>query len=150
MVHVGELCIDFLLKPLFKPIQIGFSCKWTGDSKQFILENFDLIQDSPSQMYNSTLTLCPSSSWLYKDYFAGMAVVVGPAEWRTCIRTVSCQTRVVALAYWNNTIATGSLPQGIIIFDALRQSNSCSFWTHWICTMSCFLIRWYTTCFWEQ
>ena len=114
----------FSLKPVFMPIQTGIPCKWTSDSRHFILENFDTIQDSPSKLYNSTLTLCPSSSWLCEHYSTGVKVVVGSTEWDTCIRTVSCQSFPLCLAYWNNTIATGSMPQDIIIIDALTGSQS--------------------------
>jgi len=110
-------------------VQTGVSCKWTNDSKRFILENFDTIQDSPSQMYNSALTLCPSSSWLHECYVAEFSpmvkVVVGPAEWGTCTRTVFFGgDHTLALAYCNNTIATGFTSQDIIIFDALTGSQT--------------------------
>jgi len=51
-------------------------------------------------------------------------VVLGLAEWGTCIRTVSCDyDHTATLAYQNNTIATG-LHRDIIIFDALTGSQT--------------------------
>jgi len=106
-------------------VQTGAPCKWTSDSKHFILENFDTIQNSPSQVYNSALTLCPSSSWLHEYYAAGVKVVAGPTKWGTCIRTVFFgNDHTFTLAYCNNTIATGFTNQDIIIFDALTGSQT--------------------------
>jgi len=106
-------------------VQIGEPCKWTSDSKHFILENFDMIQDSPSQVYNFALTFCPSSSWLHEYYAANVKVVGGPAKWGTCIRTVSFGGDYThTLAHCNDTIATGFTVQDIIIFDALTGSQT--------------------------
>ena len=104
--------------------QTGVPCKWIKDSKHFILENFDLIKGSPFQMYNSALTLCPSSSWLHEYYTADVKVVVQSAEWGTCIRTITCDDYTLALAYWNNTIVAAPSAQDIIIFDALTGSQT--------------------------
>ena len=50
---------------------------------------------------------------------------MGPAEWGTCIRTVFFGgDHTLALAYCNNTIATGFTSQDIIIFDALTGSQT--------------------------
>ena len=104
--------------------QTGVPCKWIRDSKHFILENFDLIKDSPLQMYSSALTLCPSSSWLHEYYTADVKVVVQSAEWGTCIRTISYEDYTPALAYWNNTIAAAPSNQDIIMVDALTGSQT--------------------------
>ena len=104
--------------------QTGVPCKWIRDSKHFILENFDVIKDSPLQMYSSALTLCPSSSWLHGYSTADVKVVVQSAEWGTCIRTISYEDYTPALAYWNNTIAAAPSDQDIIIIDALTGSQT--------------------------
>jgi len=84
-----------------------------------------MIQNSPSQVYNSALTLCPSSSWLHEYYVANVKVVGGPSKWGACIRTVLFGDEcTVTLAYCNNTIATGFTWQDIIIFDALTGSQT--------------------------
>jgi len=106
-------------------IQTGVPCKWTSDSKHFILENFDTIQNSPSQVYSSALTLCPSSSWLHEHCATNVKVVAGQAKWGACIRTVLFgDNHTETLAYCNNTIATGFTNQDIIIFDALTGSET--------------------------
>jgi len=108
-------------------VQTGVPDKWTSDSKRFILENFDTICNYPSQMYDSALTLCPSSSWVHKCYAAKfppkVKVVVGLAEWGACTRTVFCNHKPCALAYWKNTIAAGYSDNDIGIFDALTGSQ---------------------------
>jgi len=106
-------------------VQTGVPCKWTSDSKHFILENFDAIQNSPSQVYNFALTVCPSSSWLHEHYAANVKMVVGPAKWGTCIRTVFFgNDHTFTLAYCNNTIATGFTTKDIITFDAITGSQT--------------------------
>ena len=124
MVYAGELYTVFLLEPILISVQTGVPCKWTSDSKHFILENLDTIKDSPSEMYNSTLTLYPSSSWLYEYYSTGVKVVVGPIEWRTCTHTVFCPSYISVLTHWNNTIATNPTDCDITIFDALTGSQT--------------------------
>ncbi|KAF9643975.1 WD40 repeat-like protein [Thelephora ganbajun] len=102
----------------------GVPCKWTSDSKNFILENFDTIYNSPSWIYNSALTLCPPSSWLHGYYTGGIKVVVGPTEWGICTRTAVCnEDYPTTLTYWNNTIAAG-LKDNITIFDAITGSQT--------------------------
>jgi len=112
-------------------VQVGAPCKWTNDSKNLILENFDAIQNSPFQVYNSSLALSPSSSWLHEYYTTNVKVVVGSARWGTCIRTVifgDDYTRT--LAHCNNAIATGFTNQDINIFDALTGSHTTVFSGH--------------------
>ena len=107
--------------------QTGAPCKWTIDGKQYILDNFDMIRESPSEIYNSALALCPSSSWLHTHYPAKAAMVkmvVGPTVWGTCIRTVSCSHRIYALACWKHTIATGGSPKDIVMYDVLTGSQT--------------------------
>jgi len=103
-------------------VQTGDPCKWINDSKHFILENFDTLCKSPSQIYDS-LTLCPSSSWLYEHHPARVKVVVGPVEWGACTRTITLDSWTLTLANWKNAIATGP-HMDIIIFDALTGSQT--------------------------
>ena len=104
-------------------VQTGLPCKWTSDSKRFILENFDSIQDCPTRIYNSALTLCPSSSWLHKYYTTDAKVVKGLAEWGACIRTVSFSNAPIVHASWNTIVAASYPPDKIIIFSALTGSQ---------------------------
>jgi len=88
------------------------------------LEHFDTIRNSPSHIYHSALPFSPSSSWLHKCYSAELTqevqVVKGlPAEWGTCLCTVSLGSPAQDLSYHNNTIAVGSLGGDIIILNAI-------------------------------
>src|SRR6266478_7501761 len=106
---------------IFTFIQTGVPCKWTNDSQRFLLEWFDAIHDSPSQIYHSALPLCPPSSWLHKYYSAEflqeVKVVRGLlAEWGMCSRTVVLDNPPWSLACWNNTIEVrGNLPDITIL-----------------------------------
>ena len=78
-------------------------------------------------MYNVAPIFCPPS-WLHECYSSEFShrinVVVGPAQWGTCIRTVFHVGGTCALARWNNNIATASSRrQDIIILDALTGSQ---------------------------
>jgi len=124
---VGHI-FRLLLGPMLTSVQTGVPDGWTSDSKHFILENFDTISNSPSQIYDSALTHCPSSSWIHECYTEkfpkGVKVVVRPTEWGACTRTVSCiNYHTETLAYHNNTIATG-LDNDITIFNALTGSQT--------------------------
>ena len=61
---------------------------------------------------------------------------MGPADWGVCTRTISCQNSTHSLAYWNNTVATGSTPQDITIFDALTGSQTAVLSGHTECIRS--------------
>ena len=105
-------------------VQTGASCKWVNDSQRFLLENFDVIEDSPSQIYHYALPFCPSSSWLHECYAAEFSqevkVVKGlRAEWGACSRTVLFDSIVRTLAYWKDLIAVGLESGNIIILDAI-------------------------------
>jgi WD40 repeat protein len=109
-------------------IQAGIPCKLTNDSKRLLLEHFDAIHNSPFQIYHLALLFSPSSSWLCKCYSAELPlkvkVVKGlPAEWGACSRTVSPNYIMLALSYWNNTVAAGSGIGNIRIFDAITGSQ---------------------------
>ena len=107
-------------------IQTGAPCKWTIDAKWFILDSFDMIRESPSEIYNTALALCPPSSWLYKHYLTRatrVKMVVGPTGWGACIRTASCSRYSLALACWKDTIAAGDIPKAIVMYDVLTGSQ---------------------------
>ena len=114
---------------LFILVQTGVSCKWTSDGQQFLLEHFDTIHDSPSQIYHSALPFSPSSSWLRKHYnmelSQALRVVKGLAsEWGTCSRKVLLDGFPKSLSYGNNTVAVGLNSGDIIILDAITGSQS--------------------------
>jgi WD40 repeat protein len=103
-------------------------CKWTNDAQRFLLEHFDTIHNSPSQIYHSALPFCPSSSWLHKCYDVELLdevkIVKGlPAEWGTCSRTVVLEHRLLAISYWNNTVAVGTTHWSIVILDTITGSQ---------------------------
>ena len=118
----------YFLAPIFMIIQAGIPCKWTNDGQCFLLEHFDTIQDSPSQIYHSALPLLPPPSWLYSCYHAEflqeIKVVKGlSAGWGTCFRAVFLSGRILALSCWNKIIAVGFRPRDIIILDAITGSQ---------------------------
>jgi WD40 repeat protein len=131
MVYVGESCTDQLLKPIFTLIQAGDSCKWVHDSQHFLLEFFDTIYNSPSQIYHSALPFSPSSSWLHKCYNPELSqafkVVKGlPTGWGSCSRTVTfdtIDTTPLTLAHWKETIAVSLKSGDIIILDVITGSQ---------------------------
>jgi WD40 repeat protein len=99
-----------------------------NDSQRFVLEHFDTIKNSPSQIYHSTLPLSPSSSWLHKYYAADLSgevqVVKGlPAEWGTCSRTVILDGTPQALACWKDTMVVGLRSSDIIILNTITGSQ---------------------------
>ena len=108
-------------------VQTGVSCKWTNDSQRLLLEHFDVIHDSPSQVYHSALPQCPSSSWLHKYFTAESLQVVkmvkGPAEWGTWSRTVVLDHSPETLVCWNNTIAVGLSSGKIRFLSAITGSQ---------------------------
>ena len=92
------------------------------------MEHFDAIDNSPSQIYQFALPLCPPSSWLCKHYTAELSqapkVVKGArTAWGSCYRTVLFKTYLKSLSYWNNVIATGSLGGDIITLDVITGST---------------------------
>jgi WD40 repeat protein len=104
-------------------------CNWTNDVKRLLLEHFDTIHNSPSQIYHSALPLCPSSSWLCKCYSAELeeevkAVRGLSAEWGACSRTVPLAHDAMAISHWNNVVAVGLLSGDIIILSAITGSQS--------------------------
>ena len=109
---------------MFTFIQTGDSCKWANDSQRFLLENFEAIHDSPSQIYHFALPFSPSSSRLQKYYIAELSqkvkVVKGlQAEWGACSHTVLFKSTPQALACWKDVIAVGLQFGDITILDAI-------------------------------
>jgi len=113
---------------LIFPVQAGVSCMWTNDSQRLLLEHFDTIHDSPSQLYHSALPFSPSSSWFHECYSLELSqdvkVVKGlSAEWGMCSRTALLSSCPYSLSYWNNTIAVGS-ERDILTLDAITGSQT--------------------------
>ena len=116
-------------------VQGGFVCKWAADSQHLILENFDAICNSPSQIYHLALPQCPPSSWLHKYYSAELSQVSktvkgARTEWGPCLRTVLFNDYPLGLSYWNNAIAIGSASGDVIILDAITGSQAAVFSGH--------------------
>ena len=98
------------------------------DSQRLILEHFDMIHDSPSEIYLYAIPFSPSSSWLHKCYspelLQRVKVVKGPqAEWGKCSRTVSLDCTNSPLVCWKDIIAACSGPHNIIILDAITGTT---------------------------
>ena len=124
-----------MIKLVLTIVQAGIPCKWANDSQRLLLEHFDTIYDSPSQLYHSALPLCPISSWLQRQYSAELSaevkVVEGlPAKWGKCSRTISFEDHPCSLAYWDNTIAVGLSYGDIIIMNAFTGSHTAIFSGH--------------------
>ena len=128
-MYFGECYADCSLRPVFTFLfQAGVPCTWTNDSQRILLENFDVVLNSPSHLYYTALPFSPSSSWLHEYYTAELLqifkVVRGlPAEWGMCSRTVLLNSGPWTLSYWNNTVAVGSEDRDILIFDAITGSQ---------------------------
>ena len=108
--------------------QAGVTLEWTNDSQRFLLEHFDTIQNSPSQIYCSALSLSPHS-WLHKCYSAELSPMVKVVKglalgWGVCSRTVVLDTFPWTLSYHNNNIAVGSKPGDIIILDIITGTQT--------------------------
>jgi len=102
---------------------------WINDSQRFLLEHFDIIHNSPSQLYHSALPFCPSSSWLCQCYSLELSqevkIVKGlPAEWGMCSRTVQLNDIPRSISYWDNTVAVGSDNKDILILDTITGSQT--------------------------
>ena len=107
---------------------MGVVSGWANDGQCFLLEHFDTIQNSPSHIYHSALPLSPSSSWLYKHYITKASPMVKiikgvPVGWGVCSRTIPLSSRTLTLSHHGKSIAVGSGPGDIIIFDAITGSQ---------------------------
>ena len=111
-------------------VQTGVHCKWTSDSQWFLLENFDRICKSPSQIYHFALPFCPSSSWLQKCYSTELShtirVVKGlPSQWGPCSCTVSLGSEPITISSWvAGAVAVGCMDSDIITLDAITGSQT--------------------------
>jgi WD40 repeat protein len=99
-----------------------------NDSQCFLLEHFDTIHNSPSQIYCYAIPLSPSSSWLHKYYTAELLqevkVVRGPpAGWGMCSRIVALNEKAQSLAHFQDTIAVGLWSNDIMILNAITGSQ---------------------------
>ena len=99
---------------------MGITSNWASDSQRFLLEHFEIIHKSPSQIYHSALPLSPSSSFLHKFYIAKLSQIVKgvkgvPVEWGMCSRTVLLDSCTVALSHHNNSVAVASGPRVVIL-----------------------------------
>ena len=111
------------MRPILTVVQAGVEPMWTNDTKQLLLEHFDIIQNSPPHIYHSALPLFPSSSWLCKHYSGEPSPMVKavkglPTEWGACSRTVYLSSYTWTLSYYDSTIAIGSKPGDIIILNS--------------------------------
>ena len=98
--------------------------KWAEDAQRFILEYFDVIQDSPSEIYHHALAFSPSSSWLRESYSSELShevkIVRGlQVEWSACSRIVSPGQITQALACSRDLIAVSCYPYNIALLDAI-------------------------------
>jgi WD40 repeat protein len=114
-----------------------------NDSQRFLLEHFDTIGNSPSQIYHFALTLSPASSWLSKYYATELSqevrVVKGfPAEWGTCSRTVMLDKIPQVLVCGKDKLAVGLESIDIIILNAITGSRAAilSGHTSWVASLS--------------
>ena len=122
MVQLGEY-YALLLKFILIIFQTGVTLKWTNDIQHLLLEHFDTIHNSPSQIYHSALPLSPPS-WLHKCYSAELLPMVKavkglPDQWGVCSRTVLLDSHTQTLSYHDSKIAVGSHPGYIIILDTI-------------------------------
>jgi WD40 repeat protein len=128
MVHLGEFWIECPLKPVFIfPVQAGVSCQWVDDSKHLLLEHFEIIRNSPSQIYHSLL-FSPPSSWLHEYYGAELSgaikVVRGlPDKWGAFSHRVGLASSPMSLACWKDTLAVGLESGDIIILNTITGSH---------------------------
>ena len=105
-------------------VQAGLSCKWANDSQRLLLEWFDVVHDSPFQVYHLALPFCPSPLWLHECYATELSrevkVVKGlPAEWGTCSRTVAFDHPPITLTCWKDVIAVGLDSGDIVTLDGI-------------------------------
>ena len=127
--------MGYLQKPMFMCVQARVSCKWTYESRCFILLNFDAIRASPITIYRDALPFSPSSSWLHEWYTAKSLQTVkvasgGPYEWGACSRVVSFDHFPEVLACHKDTVAVGLSSGDIIALDAITGTRKSAFSGH--------------------
>ena len=116
-----------LLEHILMVFQTGAASEWANDVQRFLLEHFDIIQNSPSQIYHSALPLSPPSSWLYKHYLAKGPPIVNvvkgsPAGWGVYSQTTLLGSFTWTLSHHKNSIAVGSWSGAIIVLDVTTGS----------------------------
>ena len=128
---------------MFTLVQAGVPCKWINDSQCLLLEWFDVICESPSQVYHHAIPFCPSSSWLHKYYTAEdlqvVKVIKGlSAEWGMCACTVTLADTPVSLAHLGDTIIVGLGSGDIIMLDRITGSQTAvlSGHTSWVTSLA--------------
>jgi len=107
---------------------VGLICTWADDSQRLILEYFDVISNSPSEIYHYALPFSPSESWLHECYSSELShevkVVKGfQAGWGMCSRTVILDFLPQALTCWKDIIAVGLHLGNIVILDGISGTN---------------------------
>jgi len=100
-----------------------------NDGHCLLLEWFDAICDSPSQVYHLTLPFCPPSSWLHQWYTTELSeevkVVKGfPVEWGMCSHTVTLGDEPITLVCWEDTIAVSTHSWEVITFNGITGSQT--------------------------
>ena len=100
------------------------TCEWADDSQDLILEHFDVIRESPSEIYHHALPFSPPSSWLHEWYGAELSrevkVVKGVAAKRgASFHTIPLDYCPQALVCWKDLIVVGSRTGDIITLDAI-------------------------------
>jgi len=105
------------------------------DGQRLLLEHFDVISNSPSQIYHSALLFSPSSSWLRSSYSTELLqevrVVKGlPAEWGMCSRTVPLHNCPQAFACWRDIVAVGLKSGDIVTLDGITGSRAATLSGH--------------------
>ena len=118
-----------LLRYVLIAIQVGMGYNWTNNAQHFLLEHFDTLSISPSQIYHSALPFCPSSSWLHKHcgtvLLNEVKIVRGlPAEWEACSRTASLDCYLGDISYWNDTVAVSSSSGHIFLPNTATGSQT--------------------------
>ena len=109
---------------MLRLVQVGVSCNLVNDSQRLLLEWFDGVRDSPSQVYHFALQFCPPSSWLHRCYAKELSqevkVIKGlPVGWGICFRTVTGTGVVLALTCWKDTVAVGLYSGNIVTLDGV-------------------------------
>ena len=134
-MYFSKYCSHQLLNNSLMIIQAGALFDWINDARHFLLEHFDTIHKSPSQIYHSALPSCPSSSWLRKCYSSGflneVEIVRGlPTEWGPCSRTISLDAVPLAISCWNTNVAVGLTSGGIVILKTATGSQRAFLFGH--------------------
>ena len=99
-----------------------------NDSHCVLLEYFDIIHNSPSQIYHSALLFSPPSSWLHRYYSGELSqevrVVRGlPVKWGECLCTLSLDLSPWNVTCWKDIIAVGCFDESIIVLDGITGSQ---------------------------